>query len=120
MHAFFNQFKLIDELRDFFSFVGKNGQWHRLCTIPTQGRDPPPIGGADHIAFYLPSPGRRYGSRAGSPMRAPKGWGTVASQVLVLVVAVAEFGNSRARSRRGTDEGVGNEQGPEQDLDCDH
>jgi hypothetical protein len=41
MRAFFNQFALPEHLRDFFAFQATNGNWYRLCTIPTGGREPP-------------------------------------------------------------------------------
>lgn len=42
MVAFFNQFELPEYLRDYFCFKS-GGQWYRLATIPTGGREPPMI-----------------------------------------------------------------------------
>jgi hypothetical protein len=43
MKAFFNQFELPTYLRDYFCFRTKTGEWYRLCTIPTGGRESPII-----------------------------------------------------------------------------
>ena len=41
-----------EELRDFISFVGKRTASGTVF-VPFHGRTRPPIGGADHIAFYF-------------------------------------------------------------------